>query len=207
MSMSDTCQVLVERYLDGKENALNELVPKIEGIIKSIIRHFHGAAEFEDLYQVGWVAIMKCLQLYDKDSNTKFTSYAYKAIQNEMIIYVTNQNKHKSKYDDDGNCLKGFIPIDSQISNKQFEGTYLTVGDTIEDTSIDMETEIMIELCKPVVDKMIQDIPNKLQKQTLELYMEGVKQKDIADTLEITPAYVSKTIKEFNIRCQRKLNR
>lgn len=206
-NMSDVCQEIVERYLDGDDDAINELVTNIEGMIKSIIKKYHHGEEFEDLYQVGWIAIMKCLQLYDKNTGTKFTSYAYRAIQNEIIQYINNQNKHKSKYDEDGNCLKGFIPMDSQVSNKQYEGSYMTVGDTIPDTSQDVERESILQVSIPVIHEILETFTNDNQHQMLIWYLEGRQQKWISEELNVTAAYVSNTIRIFNERCQQKLNK
>lgn len=150
---------------------------------------------------------MKCLQLYDKNTGTKFTSYAYRAIQNEIIQYINNQNKHKSKYDEDGNCLKGFIPMDSQVSNKQYEGSYMTVGDTIPDTSQDVERESILQVSIPVIHEILETFTNDNQHQMLIWYLEGRQQKWISEELNVTAAYVSNTIRIFNERCQQKLNK
>lgn len=205
-STSDMCQAIVERYLAGDTDAINELVPHIEGMIKRIIVKYYHGVEFMDMYQAGWVAVMKCVHNYNPDAGTKFTTYAYRAIENEMILYVNSQNKHKSKYDDDGNCLRGFIPLESQVSNKLYDGTYLSVKDTIPDTTQDIERESIIALSTPVIHEIAASFTNEKQKYMLVKYLQGISQQEIAEELSVTPAYVSNTIKVFNKKCQTKLN-
>lgn len=202
-STSDMCQSIIERHLDGDANALNELVEHIEGMIKSIISKFyHGTDLFMDMYQTAWVAVMKCVQMYDRNSGTKFTSYAYRAIQNELILFTTQQHKHKSKYDDNGQCIRGFIPLESEVSNKQYDGTYLEVKDTISDATVDIERTSIYELCTPIVYEVAQSFTNNAQRTMILRYLNGDRQQDIAWDMDVTPAYVSKTIRVFNERCQ-----
>lgn len=203
---SGMCQAIVERYLDGDTNAINDLVPHIEGMIKRIIVKYYHGVEFMDMYQAAWVAVMKCIHNYNRDCGVKFTTYAYRAIENEMILYVNSQNKHKSKYDDDGNCLRGFIPLESQVSNKLYDGTYLAVKDTIPDTTQDIERESIIALSTPIIHEIAASFTNEKQKFMLLKYLQGMPQQEIAEELSVTPAYVSNTIKVFNKKCQTKLN-
>lgn len=206
MSKSEKCQEIIQRYYNGDTEAINELVDNIEGMLKSIVKKFLRGQDFEDLYQVAWLAVMKCVQLYDINSDTKFTSYVYKAVENDLVLYTRKQNKFKSKYDDDGNCIIGFIPMDSQISNKMYEGTYMTVGETIPDESQDVEHESLINTVRPIIYEVAHTFTNENQHEILLMYLQGIKQTDIATQLNITPAYVSKTIKVFNNKCQSKLN-
>ena len=206
MTKSEKCQEIIHRYYNGDKDAINELVDNIEGMLKSIVKKFLKGQEFDDLYQVAWLTVMKCVQLYDINSDTKFTSYVYRAVENDLVLYTRKQNKFKSKYDDKGNCIIGFIPMDSQVSNKMYEGTSVTVAETIADEKQNVEHESLVNTLRPLVYDIVHSFKNENQHEILLMYMQGIKQLDIAEELDVTPAYVSKTIKVFNEKCQLKLN-
>ena len=65
-------------------------------MIWKIASHFYGIDK-NDLYQAGVVGLLKALENYQKDSNTKFTTYAYDYIFGEMYALANNKNIKISK--------------------------------------------------------------------------------------------------------------
>jgi RNA polymerase sporulation-specific sigma factor len=59
-------------------------------LICSIINKYTKYYEFEDLYQVGVIGIIKAFDNYNPDSSAKFSTYAYKYILSEVISFVNN---------------------------------------------------------------------------------------------------------------------
>ena len=80
--MSD--QILVDLIKDNKK------------LICSIINKYTKYYEFDDLYQVSVIGIIKAYNNYNKNSNAKFTTYAYKYILSEVVNYVNNSKTIKT---------------------------------------------------------------------------------------------------------------
>ncbi len=74
------------------DTKLSTLIEENKGLICSIISKYTNYYEFEDLYQVSVIGIIKAYKNYKKEYNTKFTTYAYKWILSEVVNFV---NKSK----------------------------------------------------------------------------------------------------------------
>ena len=61
----------------------NVILMKYDKLIDAISKKFYGESS-EDLKQAGYVGLMKAYRNYNKNSNTKFSTYAYNYIFGEM---------------------------------------------------------------------------------------------------------------------------
>ena len=78
------------------EIELSNIIKENKGLICSIIGRYTKYYEFDDLYQVSVIGIIKAYKNYNKECNTKFTTYAYKWILSEVINYVNNSKLIKT---------------------------------------------------------------------------------------------------------------
>lgn len=78
------------------EKLLVDVIEKNKRLICSIISKYANYYEFDDLYQVSVIGIMKAYQNYDTSLMAKFSTYAYKYILSEVINYVNNSKLIKT---------------------------------------------------------------------------------------------------------------
>ena len=71
------------------------LIKDFEVLIKSISNKFYGIDK-EDLMQAGKVGLINAYKHYDKNSNTKFSTYAYTYIYGEMYNLLLNNRAIKT---------------------------------------------------------------------------------------------------------------
>lgn len=71
---------------------LIDVIKENKRLICSIINKYTKYYEFDDLYQVSIIGIMKAHKNYQKERKVKFTTYAYKYILSEVVAFV-NQSK------------------------------------------------------------------------------------------------------------------
>ena len=69
---------------------LTELIKENKGLICSIIKKYSSYYEFDDLYQVSIIGIIKANKNYRKEMNIKFSTYAYKYILSEILLFINN---------------------------------------------------------------------------------------------------------------------
>ena len=74
------------------------LIKDFEPLIKSISLKFYGI-DNEDLMQAGKVGLINAYNHYDKNSNTKFSTYAYTYIYGEMYNLLLTNKMIKSNRD------------------------------------------------------------------------------------------------------------
>ena len=67
-----------------------ELIKENKNLICSIINKYAKYYEFDDLYQVSIIGIMKAYQNYNERKCVKFTTYAYKYIMSEVLLFINN---------------------------------------------------------------------------------------------------------------------
>ena len=193
MNKSKLCQQIVERYKAGELEAINELPPVIDGMIYSIIKRYGKNYDKEELYQVSWQAIMTSLTTYDVSRETLFITYVYNSIKWAIMNYIKSEKKHKTEYDEENNCIKVVVSIDKPINLAHTDS--ICIEDIISGED-NVERQVIKELMTSKVFESFKDYPPK-QKQILEMYFNGVPQYIIANELDITYAYVSKTIRLY----------
>ena len=66
-----------------------------EGLIYSIIGKYTSKYDRDDLYQVGMIGLMDAYKHYDKNQNTKFSSFAYYYIIGEVNKYLRESSTLK----------------------------------------------------------------------------------------------------------------
>ena len=74
---------------------LVNLIKENKGLICSIIKKYTAYYDFDDLYQVSTIGIMKAFQNYKQEKNVKFTTYAYKYILSEVLAFINNSKSIK----------------------------------------------------------------------------------------------------------------
>ena len=72
------------------EKVLVDLIKDNKGLIYSIIKRYINYYEFDDLYQVSVMGIIKAFNNYDASIGVKFSTYAYKYILSEVLSFVNN---------------------------------------------------------------------------------------------------------------------
>lgn len=80
--------------MDDKE--LIGIIKDNKRLICSIINKYTKYYEFDDLYQVSVIGIMKAYNNYNEESNAKFSTYAYKYILSEVVSFVNNSKVIKT---------------------------------------------------------------------------------------------------------------
>lgn len=66
----------------------NEIIESNSWLIYKIARSYSEYYNIEDLFQVGSIGLLKAYKNYDKNSNVKFSTFAYKYVLGEIISYI-----------------------------------------------------------------------------------------------------------------------
>ena len=59
-----------------------------EGIIYKLAHKYKNVCNFDDLVQAGYIGVIKAINNYKDNNDTKFSTYAYKYILGEMIDFI-----------------------------------------------------------------------------------------------------------------------
>ena len=205
-------------------NTIDEIIESkdLKNIIMSIAKKFYGV-ETSDLYQVGYIGVLKAYKNYNIESNIKFTTFAYKYIFGEMyelaknylkiykqienakILLTQKFNKEPSLeeisayLEIDLSLINDVIITTSSIISLDEESDVLNDSNlyTIVGTNYDYDTNILVR-------DSLEKLSDNERKVILYRYYEDYTQQEIANLLGINQVKVSrletsskKKIKEY----------
>lgn len=161
-----------------------------------------GSFDIDDIHQLGSIGLFKACKLYDKSKNIKFSTYAYKAIYNEIVCEITRNN----------GVLK--IPRDKYINKERLE--ILSLDYKIADS--DGHTSEVHELIEDPYNRFeeieFNIIFNKILKKSdsktkfiVQAIIKGYTQQEIATMMGYEQSTISKYFVSFKKKLKNELRR
>jgi RNA polymerase sporulation-specific sigma factor len=189
---------LVERVFTGDHTALDELLERYRGFVRSKARsYFLVGADREDVMQEGMIGLYKAIRDFDPARQVTFRAFAELCVTRQIITAVKAATRHKHgplntyvslhlpTHDDDSDreLLDAFVspavdPAESVVSSSELERLERYCAQILSDLEaevleryVDGQTysEIAVEL-----DRHVKSIDNALQriKRKLDCYLQ-----------------------------------
>lgn len=138
----------------------------------------------EDLISVGIIGLIKAADTFDVDKNIKFSTYASRCINNEILMYLRKNF-----------CNKNVVSIDEPIQSDS-DGHKLSLSDTLGTDPDIVSRNIENEADKEILYSAIQKLSER-ERHIINLRYgigtdEEKAQKEVAEILGITQSYVSR---------------
>lgn len=93
--MEHTC-ALIRQAKEGDMEARSRLVEENVGLIWSVVRRFQGRGyDSEDLFQIGSIGLLKCIDHFDLSRDVKFSTYAVPLIMGEIKRFLRDDGMVK----------------------------------------------------------------------------------------------------------------
>ena len=131
--------------------------------------------DFEDLVSICIIGLVKSANTFDNAKNLKFSTYAYKVINNQIL-----QECRKFKA----------LRLTSSLDNNIVELENVIYADLIAD-EFDLENEVLKNEEIKLLNKFINELPEKI-KLIINLKLSGRTQMEVADEIGISQAQVSR---------------
>lgn len=187
--MSD--EELVIRYRNGDNDAADYLVDKYKNLVRMRARtYFLVGADNDDLIQEGMIGLYKAIRGYNTEKNVLFMTFASLCVNRQIMTAVTASNCMKNA------PLNTSISLDTPVTDDQGEDAVLS--DVIASTKEGNPEELFIakEQSGTMVARIFSSL-SKMERQVLELYMEGLSYTEIATVLNKTPKAVDNAIQRI----------
>ncbi|WMI82316.1 SigB/SigF/SigG family RNA polymerase sigma factor [Anaerotignum sp. MB30-C6] len=92
----DRTQELIRQAKQGDQQAKEILLQENSGLVWSVVRRFQGrGVEMEDLYQIGAIGLLKCIEKFDFSFEVKFSTYAVPMIIGEIRRFLRDDGTIK----------------------------------------------------------------------------------------------------------------
>lgn len=184
----------VEKHL-----LLDQLVEEMEEFVWKLVHSQYktGCGTKDEMYQAAWIGVMRAIESYSSDKGTKFTTYAYWQILNELAKYKREFDRFNPSQDNKG--------IYSMEYNLVDEGTH-TLLDIIPDT-FDMEEYYQLIELEDIVKAVLGTMKPGTKKDVVIKFLMGTKPTNIAKEMNISKSYVSVILRTFRKECSSRLTK
>ena len=187
LSKEEELKYLKQYKDEGNMDARQILITHNLRLVPHIVKKYIGTTivESDDMISVGSIGLIKAVDTFDYHKGIKLATYASKCIDNEILMLIRVNKKHKD-----------VISIDSPLSVDK-SGNEILLSDTLavddEEVEDQVNTNFVIDKIQKVIDTKLS--PREKEIITKRFGMDGEKpltQKEIASKVGISRSYVSR---------------
>ena len=202
LSQEEEAEKLQELTEHGSQQAKSCLIEHNLRLVVYIAKKFDNTGVgVEDLISIGTIGLIKAINTFNPVKKIKLATYAYRCIENEILMYLRRNSKTKME-----------VSIDEPL-NVDWDGNELLLSDilgTDEDVIYkDIESQVERTLLGKAIEKLTK------REQTIVRLRFGINmpdgrektQKEVADLLGISQSYISRLEKRIMKRLKKEIVR
>ena len=193
-------QFYLSRYTGEEADIRQVLIEHNLRLVVYIARKFENTGiGIEDLISIGTIGLIKSVNTYRVDKNTKLATYASRCIENEILMYLRKNSGQRTE-----------ISIDEPL-NTDWDGNELLLSDVLGTEPDCVLRPIEDDVDREVLARCLQKLsPRERTIITLRFGLCGgdeLTQKEVADRLGISQSYISRLEKRIILRLKKEMLR
>ena len=178
-----------DKYFNGDMEARDKLIRHNLRLVAHVAKkYYQGPIEQDDLMSIGTIGLVKAVQSFSMEKNIRFSTYASKCIQNEILMALRKNNGSDN-----------IVYLEESIDNEDKNGK-LTLKDSLQD---DFEIEEFCE-SQEIKNELLKTVAEKLggRERQIIIMRYGLfgnpaqTQQQVCETLGISRSYVSRLEKK-----------
>lgn len=179
----------IKKMKDGDEKAKEILIHHNLRLVAHVVKKYSQADEADDLISVGSLGLIKAINTFEPNVGTQFSTYAAKCIENEILMLLRVNKKHK-----------GTISIEDVLTSNS-EDNEITLIDIMYQSDENIEKMVENTIISKKLDKILQENLNQREYNIICLRY-GLKnspaltQREVASMLKISRSYISRLEKK-----------
>ena len=187
----------LEKLKNNDKDARAKLIEHNLRLVAHIVKKYDTKEkEIDDLISIGTIGLIKGIDSFKNDKNTRLTTYCAKCIQNEILMHFRNNKKHINDV-----SLNDSIGIDK-------DGNEKNLIDVVKSNDEDILSQIHNKDSITTLLKYL-NILNKREKEIIiKRYglfnNDELTQKEISEQLNISRSYVSRIEKRALLKIYKK---
>ncbi|MBP8819057.1 MAG: RNA polymerase sporulation sigma factor SigE [Syntrophomonadaceae bacterium] len=191
---------LINKLADGNMEVKSTLIEHNLRLVVYIAKKFENTGiNIEDLVSIGTIGLIKAVNTFEPKKNIKLATYASRCIENEILMYLRRNLKHRVE-----------VSLDEPL-NVDWDGNELLLSDVLGTESDMIYKKIEGEVEKNLLWQAMHKL-NPREKTIIQLRFGlgdvGEKtQKEVADILGISQSYISRLEKRILKRLQREIRK
>ena len=186
---------------DGSQEDIKQiLIEHNLRLVVYIARKFENTGiSLEDLISIGAIGLIKAVNTYRCDKNTKLATYSSRCIENEILMYLRRTSNSRTE-----------ISIDEPLSTDG-EGGELSLSDVLgtEPDSVSRPLEDMTD--REILRASLENLSSR-ERQIISMRYgldgsDGLTQKEVAEKLGISQSYISRLEKRIITRLRKDMQK
>ena len=176
---------MIDLMLSGDKNARNSLIEHNLRLVAHIVKKFESKkVDSDDLIGIGTIGLIKGIDSYSKDKDTRITTYVARCIENEILMYFRSIKKYNN-----------IISLDDTIGYDK-EGNIISLIDILQDEDTSIDEKINLKQNIELVTKYLNMLNSREKEIIIKRFglnnTKEMTQKDIDKELHISRSYVSR---------------
>ncbi len=197
LSQKDEAEYL-SRYTGEQADIRQILIEHNLRLVVYISRKFENTGiGIEDLISIGTIGLIKGVNTYRADKNTKLATYASRCIENEILMYLRKSSNQRTE-----------ISIDEPL-NTDWDGNELLLSDILGTEPDCVMRPVEDDVEREILSKTLRRLPDRermiITMRFGLLGQEEMTQKEVADKLGISQSYISRLEKRIISRLKKEM--
>jgi len=178
--------ILLEKSNNGDLEARNKLIEHNLRLVVYVAKRFEtNSFNLEDLISIGTLGLIKAISTFKCDKNIKLATYASRCIENEILMLIRANKKHKCS-----------ISIED-VLGKDDEDNEITIADLNSDEDKNVEKIFENNYLSEKLDRVLKKYLSSREYQIICMRygLNGVPmlpQREVAEKLGISRSYISR---------------
>ncbi len=198
LSKEEEEECINKMILEHDKESRARLIEHNLRLVAHIVKKFEtSTTDTDDLISIGTIGLIKGIDSYSLDKQTRITTYAARCIENEILMYFRANKKRE-----------GDVSLNDPIGFDK-DGNKITLVDILKDDSKDISEEVNLKDNISLLLKYLSVLNEREKTIIIRRYglfnYKEMTQKDIAKQMNISRSYVSriekraitKILKEF----------
>lgn len=178
----------LQKYKDGDMEAYKILIEHNLRLVAHIVKKYNGTDEADDLISVGSMGLIKAIKTFQLNHGTQFSTYAAKCIENEILMLLRVNKKHKNT-----------ISIEDALGTDSEDNELAVIDVMFESDDVEQRVHNSV-----VSEKLNAKLKKYLTKREyiiicLRYGLNGcpaLTQREVASKLKISRSYISRLEKK-----------
>ena len=179
----------LKKFHEGDMSAKDILIHHNLRLVAHIVKKYNGTEEADDLISAGSLGLIKAINTYKEGHNTQFSTYAARCIENEILMLLRVNKKHKNNV-----SIEEVLGGDSDDNEMTIIDLIEMPGSAVDDQANDM---IISKKLGNVLKANLTD--REYTIMNLRYGLNGnpaLTQREVSQKLKISRSYVSRLEKK-----------
>lgn len=189
-------EALVELSATGDKYATEYLLSRYKNTVRSKARmYFLVGADRDDIVQEGMIGLFKAIRDFDNTKQASFKSFAELCVRRQIITAIKTATRKKHI------PLNSYISLSKPVFDDENEGFFSDVLSELEEYS--PEDMFIKKENAEDVGKKIEKTLSKLEKEVLEMYLDGKSYQEIAKVMGRPPKSIDNALQRIKKKLEK----